>query len=105
MLLKRVAYPCRLSDMIPRFGRPVSVISLITNDVMDYIYDVHGHLITQWNQDLLNPVALQRYADAISGKGAPLTTVLVSWMEQSDPFQDLVNIKELFIMVIKGSMP
>ena len=23
MLLKRVAYPCRLSDMIPRFGRPV----------------------------------------------------------------------------------
>ena len=72
MLLKRVAYPCRLSDMIPRFGRPVSVISLITNDVIDYIYDVHGHLIPQWNQDLLNHGALQRYADAISGQGAPL---------------------------------
>ncbi|XP_020614436.1 uncharacterized protein LOC110052633 [Orbicella faveolata] len=72
MLLKRVAYPCRLSDMIPRFGRPVSVISLITNDVIDYVYDVHGHLITQWNQDLLNHGALQRYADAISGQGAPL---------------------------------
>lgn len=72
MLLKRVAYPCRLSDMIPRFGRPVSVISLITNDVIDYIYDVHGHLITQWNQDLLNHRALQRYADAISGQVAPL---------------------------------
>ena len=54
MLLKRVTYPCRLCDMIPRFGRPVSVISLITNDVIDYIYDVHVHLITQWNQDLLN---------------------------------------------------
>lgn len=72
MLLKRVAYPCRLSDMIPRFGRPVSVTSLITNDVIDYIYDVHGHLITQWNQDIMNPGALQRYADAISRKGAPL---------------------------------
>ena len=24
MLLKRVSYPCRYSDMIPRFGRPVS---------------------------------------------------------------------------------
>ena len=73
MLLKRVAYPCRLSDMIPRFGRPVSVISLITNDdVIDYIYGIHGHLITQWNQDLLNPGALQLYADAISRKGAPL---------------------------------
>lgn len=72
MLLKRVAYPCRLSDMIPRFGRPVSVTSLITNDVIDYIYDVHGHLITQWNHDIMNPGALQRYADAISRKGAPL---------------------------------
>ena len=72
MLLERVAYPCRLSDMIPRFGRPVSVISLITNDVIDFIYDVHGHLITQWNQDLLSHGALQRYADAISGQGAPL---------------------------------
>ncbi|PFX12658.1 hypothetical protein AWC38_SpisGene23347 [Stylophora pistillata] len=72
MLLKRVAYPCRLNDMIPRFGRPVSVISLITNDVIDYIYDVHGHLITHWNQDLLSHGALQRYADAIAGQGAPL---------------------------------
>lgn len=42
------------------------------NDVIDYVYDVHGHLITQWNQDLLNHGALQRYADAISGQGAPL---------------------------------
>lgn len=37
MLLKRVAYPCRYSDMIPRFGRPVSVISLVTNQVLNYI--------------------------------------------------------------------
>ena len=105
MLLKRVAYPCRLSDMIPRFGRPVSVISLITNDVIDYIYDVHGHLITQWNQDLLNRGALQRYADAISGQGAPSTIASVSSLGLSDPFQDLMNVRELFIMVIRGSMP
>ena len=72
MLLKRVAYPCRLSDMIPRFGRPVSVLSLIMNHVMDYIYYVHGHRITQWNQDILNPGALQHYADAIYRKGAAL---------------------------------
>ena len=39
ILLKRVVYPCRLSDLIPRFGRPVSVISLISNDFIDYIYD------------------------------------------------------------------
>ena len=72
MLLKRVSYPCRYSDMIPRFGRPVSVLSLITNHTLDYIYENHGHLITQWNRNILNPRALQSYADSISRKGAPL---------------------------------
>ena len=72
MLLKRVSYPCRYSDMIPRFGRPVSVLSLITNHTLDYIYENHGHLITQWNRNILNPRALQNYADSISRKGAPL---------------------------------
>ena len=48
--------------MIPRFGRPVSVLSLITNHTLDYIYKNHGHLI----------YALQNYADSISRKGAPL---------------------------------
>ena len=47
MLLRRVSYPCRYSDMIPRFGRPVSVLSLITNQTLDYIYENHGHLITE----------------------------------------------------------
>lgn len=67
ILLKRVFYPCRLSDadLSDLSGRPVSVISLISNDVIDYIYDVHGHHITQWIRDLLNPGALQRYAEAI----------------------------------------
>ena len=46
MLLKRVSYPCRYSDMISRFGRPVSVLSPITNHTLDYIYENHGHLIT-----------------------------------------------------------
>ena len=72
MLLKRAAYPCRLSDMIPRFGRPASVISLVINRVMDFIFDTHGHLITQCNHNILNPPALQRYALAISQKGAAL---------------------------------
>ena len=40
--------------------------------MIDYIYDLHGHLITQWNQDLLNHGSLQHYADPISGQGAPL---------------------------------
>ena len=38
MLLKRFAYPCRYSDMVPRFSRPVPVLSMVTNEVLDYIY-------------------------------------------------------------------
>ena len=30
LLLRRLAYPCRYSDMIPHFGRPVPEICMIT---------------------------------------------------------------------------
>lgn len=72
MVLKRITYPCRYSDMIPRFGRPVSVLSLVTNCMVDYLYETHAHRITEWNGNLLSPHALQAYAEVISGKGAPL---------------------------------
>lgn len=72
MLLKRVSYPCRYSDMIPRFGKPVSVLSLVTNHVLDFIFENHAHLVTEWNRNVLSPMGLQSYADAISRKGSPL---------------------------------
>ena len=46
MVLKRMSFPCRFSDMIYRFGRPVPVLSMVTNQVIDYIYQTHGHRIT-----------------------------------------------------------
>lgn len=70
MLLKRLAYPCRYSDLIHRFGRTVPVICMITNTVLDHIYDTHDLKLTAWNNDILNPVSLQEYADAINAKGA-----------------------------------
>jgi len=72
MLLKRLAYPCIYSDLIHRFGRPVPVLGMISNEVIDYIYNTHHHKITNWNNDILNPAALQICADAISAKGAAL---------------------------------
>ena len=59
MLLKRLAYPCRYSDMI-------------TNTVLEYIYDRHSHRLAQWNNQVMDPNHLQQYADAISAKGTPL---------------------------------
>lgn len=72
VLLRRMSFPCRYSDMIPRFGRPVPELSMIANTVMDYIYSVHGHRLSLWNHDLLSPPCLDIYTDAISNKGAAL---------------------------------
>ena len=72
MLLRRTSYPCRFSDMIQRFPRPVSALSLITNGVTDFNYENHCHLVTEWNRDILSSVALQQYAETISRNGSPL---------------------------------
>ena len=45
--LKRFSYPCRYSDMIHRFARPVPEVSMITNTVMDHIFLSHGHGISR----------------------------------------------------------
>ena len=72
MLLRRLSYPCRYSDLIQRFGRPVPEMCMISNTVMDIIFDNHGHRLSQWNPDILNPQMLQIYAATIHAKGAPL---------------------------------
>lgn len=72
VLLRRLAYPCRYSDMIPRFGMPVPVLSMVCNQVIDHIYNVHNHRITQWNHQILSPQALQAYSDAVAARGAAL---------------------------------
>lgn len=73
ILLKRLAYPCRFVDMIPLFGRPVPELSMITNKIIDYIFEAHGHRITEWNHQLLSPPSIQRYANVIHEQGAALT--------------------------------
>lgn len=72
ILLKRLAYPCRYYDLVQRFARPVPELSMISNTVLDWIFDTHGFRLTSWNQPFLSPVYLERYADAIARKGVPL---------------------------------
>ena len=72
MASRRMAYPCRYSDLISRFGRPVPVISMICNRVVDFLFNFHVQCITRWNPQLLDPASLQMYCDAIFRKGAPL---------------------------------
>ena len=72
MILKQMSFPCCYSDMIYRFRQPAPILSMVTNQVEEYIYQAQGHKLTQWNNLLLNPATPQRYAVAIARKGAPL---------------------------------
>ena len=72
MLLRRLSFPCRYLDMIPRFAKAVPVISMVTNTVVDFLYNIHGHRITRWNHDILGPDQMEIHAAAIAARGAPL---------------------------------
>ena len=72
IVLKRFAYPCRYSDMMPIFGRSVPELSMICNQVTDWIYNTHGYKVTRWNHGILNPPLIATYADAVHFKGATL---------------------------------
>ena len=50
VFLKRFSYPCRYADMIPRFGRPVPQICMISNLIMDHVYSNFRHLLNSFNQ-------------------------------------------------------
>ena len=72
ILLKRFAYPCRLSDLIPRFGRSVPELSLILSEVTEHVFQNNGHLLRDLNQPWLQPRCLEEFANAIHQKGAAL---------------------------------
>ena len=43
----------------------VPVVSMICSTVVDFIYNLHGHKITEYNHNILNPASLQIYANAV----------------------------------------
>ena len=45
---------------------------VVSNQVLDYIYDTHGHRITQWNHQVLSQPLLQVYSDTIAAQGSAL---------------------------------
>lgn len=77
IVLKRLAYPCRYSDMISTFGLSVPELCMIYNTVIDHIFEVHGHLITRWSHALLSTENLQLYAESVARKGAALENCFV----------------------------
>ena len=45
---------------------------MVSNQVLDYIYDVHSRRIARWNHEIHSQQALQLYSDAIAANGAAL---------------------------------
>ena len=58
--------------MIPRFGRPVQELYIISNYTLKVIYNQWNYLLSTMNQAWLSPNFLQLFADAIYAKGASL---------------------------------
>ena len=75
VVLKRLAYPCRYVDMIPRFGRAVPQLCMIFNQTIDLIDRNWGHLLERLDQLWLSPDCLMRFAEAVHRRGAALGNV------------------------------
>ena len=72
IFLKRFSYPCRYSDFVPRFGRPVPDYSIISNEIMNIVYNRFSYLLEDFNLPFLSPNKLEEYCTAVTGKGAAL---------------------------------
>ena len=57
---------------MPQFGQDIPQLSMISNLVMNFIYENHKHRLENLGQDLLSPLNLQLFADSIHAKRAPL---------------------------------
>lgn len=78
ILLRRLAYPCRLKEMMKWTGRGQSELSIIINDTLDFIYAKwSGHLLNL-DQPWLTNECLESLCEAVAGK-APVTKPLFIW--------------------------
>lgn len=73
ILLRRLAYPNRLVDLEPLFGRSGPGLSEIANFVCDLIYNNFGHLLSHLrNLPWLNLDRLRTYSQAVHEKGGAI---------------------------------
>ena len=70
ILLTRLSNPWRCKDMVPLFEwNPTGLCLIFT---LDFLYQRHHHRLESWDLFFVQPPYLQRYADAVAGKGASL---------------------------------
>ena len=72
VFLNCYAYPCRYFDLVSRFGRPVKELCMMSNSMMNFIYENYNYLLNDFNRPWLSQNKLEEYSIAIHNKGAPL---------------------------------
>ena len=90
LLLRRLAYPCRLSDIAKEFfgQRPMPVLSVVVKHMLDYLHDnFASRLLTTLDQPWLSPHRLQQFADSIHARGAALANCW-AFMDSTSDTQD-----------------
>ena len=73
VILKRLAFPCRYSDMMPRFARPVPQLTMISNETIHWLDSRWG--LTDLNQRWLTPQNHMSFANWNYQKGTALDNV------------------------------
>ena len=46
---------------------------MITNQMIDFVYNVHRNRLLNWNHEVLRTVNLQSYVDAVTARRVPLS--------------------------------
>ena len=92
VILKGLAFPCRYSDMMPRFGRPVPQLSMICNETIHWLGSRWGFKLSDLNQQWLTPQNLMCFSNSIYEKGAALNNVWgfvdCTWRGIASPVQN-----------------
>ena len=73
VLLRRLAYPNRLSDLTYLFERSSVELSLMFNKTLSFVHEENSNLLKNLNQAWLSHANLDSFAQSISDAGAPLT--------------------------------
>eukprot|EP00111_Clytia_hemisphaerica_P010919 TCONS_00032003-protein len=71
LLCRRLAFPCRYTDLIPKFGRPESSLSTIFNAMLSHLYERYGWLLRSFEQEWLSRDNLSLFARHVHDR-APL---------------------------------
>ena len=72
VVLRRLAYPNRLCDLVPMFGRHVTELSVIFNVMLEEIHRKHHDKLESVQQPWVHH---EEFAEAIAAKGSILTNV------------------------------